>query len=75
MDPDELHARVAARIRQRAEAKRLPIKTLASQAGVSPSHMFAVLNGTRSPTLSWLCRVADVLGCDPGELVKKPRGA
>jgi len=73
VDADEVHARVASRIRERAEAKGLPLKTLAAEAGISPSHMFAVLNGSRSPTLGWLCRVAEVLGCDPAEFLRKPR--
>lgn len=73
MDADEVHARVASLIRERAASKKIPLKTLAERAGTSPSHLFAVLNGSRSPTLAWLCRVAEVLGCDPGELVKAPR--
>ena len=73
VDPDEVHARIANQIRARATAKGLSLRALAGAVGTSPSHMWAILGGSRSPTVAWLCRVAEVLGCDPGELVKAPR--
>lgn len=73
VDPDEVHARIASQIRTRVAAKGMSLRTLAESVGTSPSHLWAILGGSRSPTMAWLCRVAEVLGCDPSELVKKPR--
>lgn len=61
---DELHRRVAVRIRALAKAKGLPLSHLADRAGVSRSHFWEVLRCGRSPTLSWLNEVAKVLEVD-----------
>jgi len=66
-------ARVAVRIRERAKAKKMPLRTLATRVGTSPSQLFGVLSGARNPTVVWLCRVAEVLECDPGDFFRKPR--
>ncbi|MCB9716991.1 MAG: helix-turn-helix transcriptional regulator [Myxococcales bacterium] len=73
VDPDEFHARIATQIRLRAEKKGLKLRALAQRVGTSSSHLWAVLGGRRSPTMAWLCRVADVLGCDPAALIRRPR--
>jgi transcriptional regulator with XRE-family HTH domain len=74
VDPDEVHARIAKQIRARAAAKGMSLRGLAEAVGTSPSQLWAILGGSRSPTITWLCRVAGVLGCDPGELVRGRRG-
>ncbi|MCA9705439.1 MAG: helix-turn-helix transcriptional regulator [Myxococcales bacterium] len=73
MDRDEVHARVAQRIRDRAASRKVTLQDLATRAGTSKSYLFAVLRGTKSPTLSWMCRIADVLECDLHELVRPAR--
>jgi len=73
VDPDEVHARIAAQIRARASAKGVSLRALAETVGTSPSHLWAILGGRGSPTMAWLCRVAEVLECDPADLVRKPR--
>lgn len=73
MEPKEAHAVIAAQIKERATARGLSLRTLAEKAETSRSHLAAVLDGSRSPTVSWLCRVAVVLGCQPYDLMRPPR--
>lgn len=73
VDPDEVHARIAMQIRRRAAAKPITLRALAEAVETSSSHLWAVLGGRRSPTMAWLCRVAEVLGCDPVDLIRVPR--
>ncbi len=70
MDAEEAHALVAAQIRERVAARGLSLRALAEKAETSRSHLAAVLDGTRSPTVSWLCRIAAVLGCQPYDLMR-----
>lgn len=71
--PKEAHAIVATQIRERAAARGISLRTLAEKAETSRSHLAAVLDGSRSPTISWLCRIAAVLGCQPYDLVRPAR--
>lgn len=73
VDAKEAHAAIAAQIKARATARGLSMRTLAEKAETSRSHLAAVLAGERSPTVSWLCRVAEVLGCQPYDLMRPPR--
>lgn len=73
MDPKEAHAIVADHIKARVAARGISMRTLADKAETSRSHLAAVLNGSRSPTISWLCRIAAVLGCQPYDLMRPPR--
>lgn len=73
VDPDEFHARIATQIRQRVAAKGMTLRAFAGAVGTSSSHLWAVLGGRRSPTMAWLCRVAEVLECDPVALIRRPR--
>ena len=70
---DELHRRVTSRIKEVAEAKNLPLSHVADRAAVSRTHLFDVLGGRKSPTLTFLKKVADALGVDASELVPGPR--
>lgn len=73
VDPEEVRARVAARIREVAKAKGVRVTNLAGIAGVSRAHLMEVLAGRASPSLDFLTRVANGLGVDPEALVRKPR--
>lgn len=73
VDAKEAHAVIAAQIKTRATARGLSLRTLAEKVETSRSHLSAVLAGERSPTVLWLCRVADVLGCQPYDLMRPPR--
>jgi transcriptional regulator with XRE-family HTH domain len=73
MSPEEVHAVVAAQIRERVAARGISLRTLAERADTSRSHLAAVLDGTRSPTVTWLCRIAAVLDCQPYDLMRPPR--
>lgn len=74
-EPDEVRARIAARIREIAERRQLPLTKLADQAEVSRTHLWAVLGGRRAPTSDVLTRLANVLRVDPIELLRKPRSS
>ncbi|MEX1366260.1 MAG: helix-turn-helix transcriptional regulator [Nannocystaceae bacterium] len=77
MDSEEVHARVAKRIRDTCARRNLPLIELAKLAGVSRAHLFAVLAGRKSPTVEYLNKLATALQCDPHSFLKpypKPRG-
>lgn len=73
VEPDELRARIAARIRSVAKQRKITLSKLATDSGVSPAHLWAVLGGENAPTSDVLCKLARVLQVDPDELVRRPR--
>lgn len=73
MEPDELRARLAIRIRELAKRRKLRLIDLADQAGVSRGYLWAVLAGENAATIDYLCRIANVLQVDPHELLRPPR--
>jgi transcriptional regulator with XRE-family HTH domain len=70
---DELHRRMARRVRERAKERKLPLSHLADRSGVSRAQLFDVLRGRKSPTLGWLNKIAHALDVDAGDLVAKGR--
>jgi transcriptional regulator with XRE-family HTH domain len=70
---DDAHRRVAARIRELAADRSLALSHLADRAGVGRTHLGYVMSGKRSPTLSWLVKIASALDVDPIELLREPR--
>ncbi|MGC4120499.1 MAG: helix-turn-helix transcriptional regulator [Myxococcales bacterium] len=66
---DEVHRRLARRIRELAKARKIPVSHLPDLAAVSRSYFWDVLKGKNSPTLLWLERIAGALGVDVEELV------
>jgi transcriptional regulator with XRE-family HTH domain len=77
VDDEELHQVVAQNLRRVAQARGLPLNTLADLAGVSHSQLYALLAGRKSVTLEWLAKVADALEVEPWELLRpggRPRG-
>ncbi|MEX1363782.1 MAG: helix-turn-helix transcriptional regulator, partial [Nannocystaceae bacterium] len=75
VDPEEIRARVARRIRELAGRRALALNDLATTAGVSRSHLYAVLAGQRAATTDVLTKFADALQVDPHELLRPPRKA
>jgi transcriptional regulator with XRE-family HTH domain len=67
---EELHRRVVARIRELAEKRQIAMTHLPDRAGVARSHFWKVINGTTSPTLRWLAKIAKALGVSAIELVQ-----
>lgn len=68
---DELHQRVASRIRELAETRGLALNHLADRAAVSRVHLYDVLAGRKSPTLKFLGKLAGTLEVDVSELVRR----
>lgn len=64
---------LAANIRRLAKRRRLSLNALADVAGVSRSQLFAVLNGTASPTTDWMHRVSLALEVEVWQLIKPTR--
>jgi transcriptional regulator with XRE-family HTH domain len=73
VDSDEIRARVAMRIREIARRRKLPLNDLATSAGVSRSHLYALLAGQRAATTDVLTKIAIALQVDPHELLRPPR--
>lgn len=73
MEPDEIRARVAGRIREIAARRTMTLTTLAERAGVSRSHLYTVLDGERSATTDLLTKLASALRVDPIELMRPLR--
>ena len=69
---DALHTAMATKIRSLAERRGVPITHLPDRAGVGAGHFWRVLNGTASPTVAWLERIAAVLEVDVADLVAAP---
>jgi transcriptional regulator with XRE-family HTH domain len=66
---DAAHETLAARIRALAEARGLPLSHVADRAGVGRAHLYSVLAGRSSPSLTWIVKIAEVLGVEPAELL------
>ena len=70
-DVDASHKRLAKNIRARAKELDLPLSHIPDRAGINRAHFWTVLNGTSSPTLKWIVKVADTLDCDAADLLAK----
>ena len=60
---------LAENIRRAARVRRLGMNRLSDLAGVSRAQLYAVLAGRSSPSLEWLCKIADALELDPSALL------
>jgi len=58
------------RIREAARQRKIRVTHLPDRAGVSRSHFWEVMACRKSPTLSWLKKVADALDADAGDLLR-----
>ncbi|MEX1361585.1 MAG: helix-turn-helix transcriptional regulator [Nannocystaceae bacterium] len=73
VDPEELRARIATRIRAIAKRRKITLSQLSIDSGVSTGHLWAVLGGESAATSDVLAKLARVLRVDPDELVRRPR--
>lgn len=58
--------------RVRSEAG-LSLEALANDVGLSYSYVGEIERGRRNPTLAVVQRIADALGADPLDLLRKPK--
>jgi hypothetical protein len=66
---DVLHARLVENIKKQAERRGILLTHLPDRADLSRSHFWAVMKGSRSPTLGWVTKIAAALECsDPASL-------
>lgn len=68
---DELHRRIARRIRERTRERGIVLSNLADFAGVSRAQLFRVLAGQSSPTVARLAQIAKALDVEPSDLIAK----
>ena len=61
---------LAANIRSLARGRRMPMIGLAQRAHVSRAQLYAVLSASSSPSLDWLCRIAEALEVEPHEILR-----
>ncbi|MBX3233610.1 MAG: helix-turn-helix transcriptional regulator [Labilithrix sp.] len=61
---------LAARLRELARAKKIPLSHVADRAGIARSYLWSLLKKTSSATLAVIQRIADALGVEPLELLK-----
>lgn len=73
VDHDEFRALIAQNIRRAAARRRLSMSALAREAGVSRSHVFAIVYGERAATTDTLLKLSVALGTEPWRLLKPTR--
>jgi DNA-binding phage protein len=61
---------LAKNIRSLARGRRMPMIGLAQRAHVSRAQLYAVLSASSSPSLDWLCRIAEALEVEPSVLLQ-----
>lgn len=66
---EEVRARLAARLREACEARKVSVARLAALSGISRNHLFGILAGRKSPTVDYLARMARALELEPGILL------
>jgi transcriptional regulator with XRE-family HTH domain len=66
---DALHRRMAERIRDLAAKRGITVSHLPDRAGVGAGHFWRVMNGSASPSLQWLERIAAALDVEVADLV------
>lgn len=64
---------LGALIRQQRELAALPMRQLATMAGISGPYLSQIENGLRTPSEQVLRSLAATLGIDPDELVEETR--
>ena len=66
---DEVHKQLVTQVRAAAKARGVQLTHVPDLAGVSRSHFWDVLAGRKSPTVSWLTKVAVALRYAPSDLL------
>lgn len=77
VDPEELRATFANRVRERAAARGMSLNSVADRADISRPFLYDMLAGRKAPTIDTLARLAGALECRPDELLRldRPKGA
>ena len=70
MSPGALRARVAANIRDLADAKGVSLNTLADLSALSRAGFHFIVTAKKAATLDSLAAVANALGIDPSRLLR-----
>lgn len=71
MSNDALQSVIAENIRKHAQQKNLSLDALADFAGVSRRQLYNFLAGTHDVTIGWLAKIADALGVEAAELLRR----
>jgi transcriptional regulator with XRE-family HTH domain len=66
---DAAHERLAERIRTLAVLRGIPLSHVADRATVGRAHLYDILAGRASPSLTWIVKIAAVLEVEPWELL------
>lgn len=74
VDPEIVEAFGTA-VRERRVALGISQEALAAMAGLSRTHVSRIERGEHAPYLTQIFRLAEVLGCRPGELVDATQNA
>jgi len=69
LSPDPFLALIACRFKMARELANISQVELATTAKVPQSHISDLENGYANPSLRMLVRLAEVLGCNPGDLL------
>jgi len=64
-------AELGRRIKKIRESKRLTLKTMESNAGISATHISEIERGKTSPTMGALLRISGALGKDPAYFIEE----
>ena len=70
---DETGAILDANVRTRAKKLGLTMTGLAAATGITRSHLYAILDGTKMPRLDTLVRIAVALDTDVWRLLQRGR--
>ena len=73
VDPEELRATFASRVREKAAARGLSLNSVADRADISRPYLYDILAGRKAPTIDTLARLAGALQCRPDELLRPDR--
>jgi transcriptional regulator with XRE-family HTH domain len=65
---EELKAQFGRRLRQLRQQRGWTQEELAARADVGYRYISDIERGVRNPTMVGIARIAEALGCDPGEL-------
>jgi transcriptional regulator with XRE-family HTH domain len=71
---DTVHARLVSRIKAIAEQRGITLSHLPDRADMARSYFWKLMNGSTSPTLGMMAKLARALDVDVSDLVK-PVGA
>jgi transcriptional regulator with XRE-family HTH domain len=67
---DEAHARLVLRINELVKRRGMTLSHLPDRAAIARSYFWKIMDGSTSPTLGRLCRIAEALEVDVAELLR-----